>query len=47
MHVKALGLEGGETIRDGEELLARRGQMFQTLFEAEIVQVVSTTVVTE
>jgi len=40
VHVEALGLEGGETIRDGEELLAHRGQMLQTLLEAEIAQVV-------
>ncbi len=39
MHVEALGLEGGETIRDGEELLARRGQRLRTFLEAEIAQV--------
>ncbi|MFP5233852.1 MAG: hypothetical protein ACLGQX_14690 [Acidobacteriota bacterium] len=40
MHVEALGLEGGQAIRDGEELLSHCGQMLQALLEAEIAQVV-------
>jgi hypothetical protein len=40
MHVEALRLEGGETVRDGLEARTHRSEMIQTFPQAEVVPVI-------
>ena len=42
MHIQALCLEAGETVRDGLEPLAHGIEMIESLLQAEVAQVVGT-----
>jgi len=40
MHVQALGLEGGEAVGDGEQLVAHRSEMIEAFLQSEVGKVV-------
>ena len=42
MDLKGVSFKGGETVGDGEELGTYGGQMLDSLFEEEVLEVVAT-----